>query len=255
MLHHLARPGWQDAAIGDPLTAKNSKTGDRRRGRVLALIVGMVALLVAVVVLVNRLGGDDGFSLSAVDGAWAYVLVTAMVFGDAVCPILPGETTLNAGSTLAAEGSLHLPLVMLAGAVGAIVGDSALYWIARLFKHDMAPRIERAEKDERVALALGFMAGNAPLLIVAGRYVPGMRFAINAIMGVSEFPYRRFLLWSSIGGALWSAYTCGLAYLIATALAGYPLASVVISTLVTMAAVALVVLRMRSARRRRMALA
>jgi membrane protein DedA with SNARE-associated domain len=29
------------------------------------------------------------------------------------------------------------------------------------------------------------------MLIVFGRYVPGVRFAINASMGVIEMPYRR----------------------------------------------------------------
>ena len=46
-------------------------------------------------------------------------------------PIFPGETTLNAASTLAADGELELVWVIVAGALGAVVGDSALYWIAR----------------------------------------------------------------------------------------------------------------------------
>ncbi len=224
-----------------------------RRHHWLLAVAGLACLAIAAVVVLNRLGGADAFSLSPGAGNWAYVAVAAMVFGDAVCPILPGETTLNAASTLAAEGSLHLPLVIAAGALGAIVGDSTLYWVARLAKRRMRPQVERAEKDERVALALGFLAGNAPLLIVAGRYVPGMRFVVNATMGVSEYPYRRFILWSALGGILWAAYTSVLAYLIASALAGYPLASVVISGAVTTAAIALVILRMRSVRKRRLA--
>ena len=48
-------------------------------------------------------------------------------------------------------------------------------------------------------------------------------------------PYRRFLPWSILGGALWSVYTCALAYNVATTLAGYPTASLIISGLVTSA--------------------
>ena len=65
-----------------------------------------------------------------------------------------------------------------------------------------------------------------------------MRFAVNASMGLSSLPYRRFLPWSVLGGALWSVYTCALAYKVATTLAGFPLASVVISSLITSAALA-----------------
>jgi membrane protein DedA with SNARE-associated domain len=31
-------------------------------------------------------------------------------------------------------------------------------------------------------------------------------------MGLTEYPYRRFLLFSAIGGAGWAIYTCVLAY-------------------------------------------
>jgi hypothetical protein len=44
-------------------------------------------------------------------------------------------------------------------------------------------------------------------------------------MGLIEFPNRRFLLFSAIGGALWATYTCLLVYWIGGALAGFPIAS------------------------------
>jgi membrane protein DedA with SNARE-associated domain len=94
------------------------------------------------------------------------------------------------------------------------------------------------------------MGSSARLLLVVGRYVPGMRFVVNASMGLTHYPYRRFLLWSSIGGTLWAVYTCLLAYAVGTALSDFPLASVVISGLITTAALVIVFL---VARRRRAA--
>ena len=61
---------------------------------------------------------------------------------------------------------------------------------------------------------------------------------------------RPFLPWSVLGGALWSVYTCALAYRVATRLAGYPLASLVISSLITSAALAVVYFVDRRRRRR-----
>jgi membrane-associated protein len=46
-------------------------------------------------------------------------------------------------------------------------------------------------------------------------------------------PYRVFLPWSALGGMLWSVYTCGPPYLVGSALDDFPLASVVISGLIT----------------------
>lgn len=48
-----------------------------------------------------------------------------------------------------------------------------------------------------------------------------------------DYRYRRFLLFSALGGIAWAVYTCVLAYWIGTALADFALASIVISGIVT----------------------
>ena len=202
------------------------------------LVVGIVALLTVIVALQLLETGDVAQWLEDAPEGAAYVLSFLLVWFDAVIPIFPAENTLNAASTLAADGSLDLELVMLAGALGAIVGDSSLFWIARKNAHRVQGQLDKALENSKVRAAWDALDRSPGLLIVAGRYVPGMRFAVNASMGISEIPYRRFLRWSVVGGALWSVYTCALAYNVATTLSGYPLASLVISSLITSAALA-----------------
>lgn len=227
-------------------------TSAHRRRRALVSVAVGVVVVVALVVLLQWWSGADRFGTVTVgNGPWAYVFAALFVFLDGVCAVFPGETTLNAASTLAAQGVLSLTLVMLAGAVGAVGGDSALYWIARRYRERVRPRLDRARQNDKVASALAFIGSSAPLLLVVGRYVPGVRLVVNATFGISAHPYRHFLLWSAVGGTLWSVYTCGLAYLVGTALAGFPLASVVISGSITTLAVAAVFLV--AARRRRRA--
>ena len=210
-------------------------------------MAGALVLLAVAAVALRVL--DDGDGLGLLDGSGAefeaYLAVTLLIVGDAICPILPGETTLNAAATLAAQGSLSIELVIVAGAIGAIVGDSLLFWIARRGSRRVRPQLERAKADERVAAALDILDSSAPLLIVAGRYVPGLRFVVNVTMGLSDIPYRRFLPWSILSGILWATYTSLLAYWIGTALQGFPLASFVISSLVTTIAIASVFLVVR----------
>ena len=99
--------------------------------------------------------GADQPPVDAPDDLWPYFAVFALVFGDAVIAVLPGETTLNTASTLAAQGVLELGWVMVAGAVGAVLGDSALYWIARSFRPRVQPRLDAALKNPKVATARG----------------------------------------------------------------------------------------------------
>jgi membrane-associated protein len=110
---------------------------------------------------------------------------------------------------------------MLAGTLGAIVGDSSLFWIARKSAAKMQPHLDTALENPTIRIAWESLDRSPGLLIVAGGYVPGMRFAVNASMGLSHIPYRRFFPWSVLGGALWSVYTCALAYG-STTLSGFP---------------------------------
>jgi membrane-associated protein len=217
----------------------------RRWGALLKWLALLVVGIAVVVILVS-IGGDDGFGqLEADNPTRTYFLVFFFVAADAVIPIFPGETTLNAASTFAANGDLELWLVIVLGALAAFVGDSSLYWIARRSSSRLTPQLERARKSKRVAAALDFLDRGAPVLLVFGRYVPGLRFVINSTMGMNRYPYGKYLPWSALGAVLWSTYTCVLAYLVGSSLDNYPLASVYISGLITTVLMAVIFLVMR----------
>jgi membrane protein DedA with SNARE-associated domain len=222
-----------------------------RRWRALLKWLALIVLGVAAVVVLVSIGGDDGFAqLDADNPTRTYFFVFFFVAADAVIPIFPGETTLNAASAFAANGDLDLWLVIVLGALAAVVGDSTLYWIARRSSARITPQLERARQNTRVAAALDFLDRGAPVLLVFGRYVPGLRFVINATMGMNEYPYGKYLPWSALGAVLWSTYTCVLAYKVGSSLDNYPLASVYISGLITTVLMAVIFLVVRRRDRR-----
>ena len=215
------------------------------------LVSGVVVTLLVLIAALNYMANSDGLELVDPDDPGdTYIWVFVLIALDAVMPIFPGETTLNAAATAAANGKLELWPIIVMGALGAIVGDSTLFWLARKFSRRIEPQVERARANSQVRQALEIMKSSAPVLIIGGRYVPGMRFVVNATMGLSDIPYRRFLLWSVISGILWSTYTSVLAYEVGLALGEYPLASFVISGLVSTVAITVVFFTVR--RRRRM---
>ena len=204
------------------------------------LLAAAGCLVLLLVLATSPIGGSVASSEDAAGDLWPYLTVFLLVLGDAVIAVLPGETTLNVAATLAAAGELKLGYVMAAGAAGAVVGDSTLYAIARR----MRPRVQRhrdaAIANRTVATGMSVIGTSAPALLVFGRYVPGMRFVVNASLGLRGHPYREFVAWSIVGGVTWSIYCCAVAYLVGTALVGYPLASVIVSALASSVAVAVV---------------
>lgn len=159
--------------MSDQLNPSTTSPGSPPRRAV--VVVGIVVvLIVALVAVLFTIDTGDGFGLVDSDSvALSYLSIFLLVAGDAVIPIFPGETTLNAGATLASQGSLSLPLVIVAGGLGAIVGDSTLFWIARKNAHRIRPQLDRAKANPRVKPPLDFLGDNMKVLLVFGATSPG----------------------------------------------------------------------------------
>jgi membrane protein DedA with SNARE-associated domain len=203
-----------------------------------AACIGLLVLIVAA----RPLDGSPLSGQGTESGTVPYLAVFLLVLGDAVIAILPGETTLNVAATMAASGVLELRFVIVAGAAGAVIGDSTLYAIARRMRPRVQRQLDTAMANSKIATAMSVIGSSAPALLVFGRYLPGMRFVVNASLGLAGHPYREFLAWSIVGGVTWSIYCSTVAYLVGTALVGHPLASVVLSALASSLAVAIVIL-------------
>lgn len=166
-----------------------------------ALIVGGFALLLAVVVVLQALEeGDIARWLGEVSEEGAYALCFLFVWFDAIVPIFPGETTLSAASTVAAEGGeLELALVMVAGALGAIVGDSSLFWIARKNAGRVQGQLDRALENPN--LRAGWMWHRLHVRSSAGfavTWVAEWNPAVHSFGGTSPMRVRqRELGWRS----------------------------------------------------------
>ncbi len=155
----------------------------------------------------------DAFSRFAEDAAnygyWAVLLVVA---GDGVFPALPGETAIVAAAVLAADGSLSLPLVILAGAVGAVIGDSCAFAIGRAGGGPIKRFVSRFAGADRLEAAERMVKRQGAALVVVGRFLPGIRIAINMSCGAGQMDYRRFLLFDTIGAILWSSQAALLGF-------------------------------------------
>jgi membrane-associated protein len=203
--------------------------------------------VVAIAWLVSAISSAVGdINLATIDRPYAIIFM--FVVFDAVIPIFPSESLLNAGSTLAAQdgSTLQIWKLIVAGSAGAVVGDSLLYWISRtVLRSFMSARVEQAQQNEKVADTFAMLQDQAPVLIVFGRFVPGVRFVVGATMGLTRFPYPRFLLWDTIGGIAWASFSCLSSALVATVLGGQPVLSLILSIVITTALLTFLYKRVR----------
>lgn len=157
------------------------------------------------------MGFFDQFTEWATEhGYWA---ILAVVAGDGVFPLFPGETVIVTGGTLASTGSLSLIGVILAGAIGAIIGDSCAYFLGRAGGERIRAFFSRVAGHDRVIAAERMVQRRGPALVFVGRFLPGIRLAINLSCGAGQMDYRRFLLFDSLGALFWSSQAAILGYI------------------------------------------
>lgn len=141
-----------------------------------------------------------------------YPAISLIVALDGVIPIFPGETVVVAGGNLASQGTLWLVGVIIAGMVGAMIGDSTAYWLGRAGGERIERWLSRVAGREKVAAAERMVQRRGPVLVTAGRFLPGIRIAINFTAGAGHMGYKKFLLFNALGASVWSAQAALLGY-------------------------------------------
>lgn len=159
-------------------------------------------------------------------GDWAadhgYPAIVGIVAGDGVFPLFPGETVIVTGGTFAGQGRLNLLAVILAGALGAIIGDSAAYWLGRVGGERIRAFFTKMAGRDRVIAAERMVERRGSALVFAGRFLPGIRLAINLSCGAGGMDYKRFLTFDSMGALVWSAQAAVLGYIFGAAFKDRP---------------------------------
>src|SRR5919204_6294921 len=162
-------------------------------------------------------------SMSVVDAAaqlaspWAYVVLALLAAAESAAFVglaIPGETAMLLGGFLAFQGRVSLPVMMAAGAVGAIVGDSIGYQIGRVFGEPLKrSRLGRRVGEGRWARGEAYLRDKGGHAVFLGRFVGLLRALVPALAGMARMPYRTFLPWNAAGGGIWGPGVVLLGYL------------------------------------------
>jgi membrane protein DedA with SNARE-associated domain len=121
---------------------------------------------------------------------------------------LPGETAVIVAATYAgATHRLSIWLIFLAAALGAVLGDTAGYWIGNKGGYRLllrwGPYVRLDEPKVKVARYLFDLHGGK--VVFFGRFVSVLRTYAAFLAGTARMPYRRFLFFNASGGVLWAA--------------------------------------------------
>lgn len=147
------------------------------------------------------------------DNPVTYLVALAAAGGDVLFPLIPSETIVITAAVLASKGGLQIWILILAVAVGALVGDNIAFWLGRGIGGRVVDRFFAGGKAlERVEWAERAIDRRGRLVILIGRFIPGGRTAATFASGTLEMPYRRFLPADALAAGMWAIYASMLGY-------------------------------------------
>ena len=155
-------------------------------------------------------------------GDIAFWVVLGIIFAECGLLIgffLPGDSLLFITGLFIASGfiSINIWLACLLLLTAAIVGNAVGYAIGykvgpALFRREDS-RLFKRQYVERTHAFFDKYGGRA---IILARFVPIVRTFITAIAGVGRMDFRRFMIFSAIGGVIWAVGVTLAGYFLGT---------------------------------------
>lgn len=152
--------------------------------------------------------------LQLVGTPWAFLVVGLVLAAGSVAVFLPSQALVVAVGTLLVGGDgglLPVLVLVVAATVGMVLGDVALWHLARTVDLGSRswfsrPKVRKAREsiDARYRKAPGRIA-------VLGRFIPMGRLTTNLVGADSGLDLRRFVVTCLVADVVWAAYCVGIA--------------------------------------------
>jgi membrane protein DedA with SNARE-associated domain len=146
---------------------------------------------------------------------YGYLAVVGLVLIEDFGVPVPGETVLVLAAVYAGTGRLNVLLVGLLGFLGAVLGDNIGFAIGHFGGRPLVGRYGRYIflTPQRVDSASAFFERHGGWIIIVARFIEGLRQANGIIAGISGIHWAKFLIFNTIGAALWVAVWTTVGYL------------------------------------------
>ena len=134
-------------------------------------------------------------------------IVVLMAIESSVFP-LPSEVVIPPAGVLAAQGRMDPVAVVVAGALGSILGALANYGLAAWLGRPLLHRYSRyfLIRESSLQRAEAFFRHHGEISTFVGRLIPVIRHLISLPAGIARMQLGRFALYTGLGAGIW----CGI---------------------------------------------
>lgn len=149
-----------------------------------------------------------------------YLGIGLLMFAENLFPPIPSELIMPLAGFTVAQGKMNFLFAVVAGIVGTILGAFPWYYAGvfvgeerlKLLADKYGKWLTISSKD--IEKANRWFERYGAKAVFLGRLVPGVRTLISLPAGLSKMPLLPFLIYSTIGTALWVTLLTGAGYLL-----------------------------------------
>jgi membrane protein DedA with SNARE-associated domain len=146
---------------------------------------------------------------------YGYFAVGGLVLVEDFGIPVPGETILIAASLYAGAGRLNVVAVGVIAWICAVLGDNIGFLIGHSGGRRLALKYGRYVflTSARLDRAEHFFDHHGGKIIVAARFIEGLRQANGIVAGITGMHWKRFIPFNALGAALWVGLWVSVGYL------------------------------------------
>ena len=135
----------------------------------------------------------------------AYLTICLAMFLENIIPPIPSEIIMPLGGFFVYQQKLNFYILVFWGLLGTILGSLPWYYLGRLVNEKrLAIFLEKKGKylgisSNDLIKSKKWFDRYGVSLVFWGRLVPGIRTLISVPAGIELMPFRKFLIWTTLG--------------------------------------------------------
>ena len=143
-----------------------------------------------------------------------------LMFLENVFPPIPSELIMPLAGYQAAKGEMSLVAVIASGTIGSLLGVIPWYYAGHYLGERRMKRLAARHgrwltlSPEDVDKANSWFRRKGAQAVLFGRLVPTVRTLISVPAGVAHMSMPVFVIFSAIGGAIWTAFLTIVGYML-----------------------------------------
>ena len=142
--------------------------------------------------------------IQSIEPIYAYVILMIASIVENIFPPAPGDMITIFGASLVGTGHLSFYGVTIATTVGSTIGFMSYFILGKKFGTQIIAKYPKLFPEEAINKAESWISTYGFKLVLANRFLAGIRSVISLVCGISKLSTSKVLIYSTISALIWN---------------------------------------------------